>query len=66
MPSSTRKGVPKDPELADLFFKDDPEDVFCDLHEIGHGSFGAVYFVSANSRFRVIWLQQAVKVLESP
>ncbi|XP_023199380.1 serine/threonine-protein kinase TAO3 isoform X1 [Xiphophorus maculatus] len=44
MPSSTRKGVPKDPELADLFFKDDPEEVFCDLHEIGHGSFGAVYF----------------------
>uniref|UniRef100_A0A672YN68 Serine/threonine-protein kinase TAO3 n=1 Tax=Sphaeramia orbicularis TaxID=375764 RepID=A0A672YN68_9TELE len=36
--------MPKDPELADLFFKDDPEDVFCDLHEIGHGSFGAVYF----------------------
>lgn len=30
--------------MADLFFKDDPEDVFCDLHEIGHGSFGAVYF----------------------
>lgn len=45
MPSSTRKGVPKDPEQADLFFKDDPEEVFCDLHEIGHGSFGAVYFV---------------------
>uniref|UniRef100_A0A4W5RU42 Serine/threonine-protein kinase TAO3 n=1 Tax=Hucho hucho TaxID=62062 RepID=A0A4W5RU42_9TELE len=44
MPSSTRKGVPKDLEQADLFFKDDPEEVFCDLHEIGHGSFGAVYF----------------------
>ncbi|XP_038868927.1 serine/threonine-protein kinase TAO3-like [Salvelinus namaycush] len=44
MPSSTQKGVPKDPEQADLFFKDDPEEVFCDLHEIGHGSFGAVYF----------------------
>uniref|UniRef100_A0AAY4C8F6 Serine/threonine-protein kinase TAO3 n=1 Tax=Denticeps clupeoides TaxID=299321 RepID=A0AAY4C8F6_9TELE len=44
MPSSTRKGASKDPELADLFFKDDPEEVFCDLHEIGHGSFGAVYF----------------------
>lgn len=41
-----QKGVPKDPEVANLFFKDDPEDVFCDLHEIGHGSFGAVYFVS--------------------
>ncbi|RVE67875.1 hypothetical protein OJAV_G00086090 [Oryzias javanicus] len=44
MPSSTRKAAPKDPELGELFFKDDPEDVFCDLHEIGHGSFGAVYF----------------------
>ncbi|XP_036383883.1 serine/threonine-protein kinase TAO3 [Megalops cyprinoides] len=44
MPSSMRKGALKDPELADLFFKDDPEEVFCDLHEIGHGSFGAVYF----------------------
>lgn len=41
-----RKGVPKDPEIADLFYKDDPEDIFVGLHEIGHGSFGAVYFVS--------------------
>lgn len=55
MPSSTRKGVPKDPELADLFFKDDPEDVFCDLHEIGHGSFGAVYFVSSISQFCLLF-----------
>ncbi|KAJ8415342.1 hypothetical protein AAFF_G00423220 [Aldrovandia affinis] len=44
MPLSMRKGALKDPEFADLFFKDDPEEVFCDLHEIGHGSFGAVYF----------------------
>uniref|UniRef100_A0A8C2INW7 Serine/threonine-protein kinase TAO3 n=1 Tax=Cyprinus carpio TaxID=7962 RepID=A0A8C2INW7_CYPCA len=44
MPSSTQKGGLKDPEWASLFFKDDPEEVFCDLHEIGHGSFGAVYF----------------------
>ncbi|KAA0716789.1 Serine/threonine-protein kinase TAO3 [Triplophysa tibetana] len=44
MPSSTRKAGQKDPELGNLFFKDDPEEVFCDLHEIGHGSFGAVYF----------------------
>lgn len=40
------KGVPKDPEIADLFYKDDPEELFIGLHEIGHGSFGAVYFVS--------------------
>uniref|UniRef100_A0A8C1A456 Serine/threonine-protein kinase TAO3 n=2 Tax=Cyprinus carpio TaxID=7962 RepID=A0A8C1A456_CYPCA len=41
---SIKKGGLKDPEWASLFFKDDPEEVFCDLHEIGHGSFGAVYF----------------------
>uniref|UniRef100_A0A8C0WZY6 Serine/threonine-protein kinase TAO3 n=1 Tax=Castor canadensis TaxID=51338 RepID=A0A8C0WZY6_CASCN len=40
------KGVPKDPEIADLFYKDDPEELFIDLHEIGHGSFGAVYFAT--------------------
>uniref|UniRef100_A0A8K9VEW8 Serine/threonine-protein kinase TAO3 n=1 Tax=Oncorhynchus mykiss TaxID=8022 RepID=A0A8K9VEW8_ONCMY len=39
-----RRSCSEDPEQADLFFKDDPEEVFCDLHEIGHGSFGAVYF----------------------
>jgi hypothetical protein len=43
-----RKGALKDPEIADLFFKDDPEELFIDLHEIGHGSFGAVYFVSSH------------------
>uniref|UniRef100_A0A672YZB4 non-specific serine/threonine protein kinase n=1 Tax=Sphaeramia orbicularis TaxID=375764 RepID=A0A672YZB4_9TELE len=30
--------------VADLFCKDDPEKLFADLREIGHGSFGAVYF----------------------
>ncbi|MBN3290875.1 TAOK3 kinase, partial [Polypterus senegalus] len=44
MPSSARKGYLKDPEAAELFSKDDPEELFHDLHEIGHGSFGAVYF----------------------
>lgn len=46
MPNSTRAGSLKDPEIADLFFKEDPEKLFSDLREIGHGSFGAVYFVS--------------------
>ncbi|XP_075389711.1 serine/threonine-protein kinase TAO3 [Tenrec ecaudatus] len=40
------KGVPKDPEISDLFYKDDPEELFIGLHEIGHGSFGAVYFAT--------------------
>ncbi|XP_041058990.1 serine/threonine-protein kinase TAO3 [Carcharodon carcharias] len=44
MPSSTRKGAVRDPEVSELFFKEDPEELFVDLHEIGHGSFGAVYF----------------------
>lgn len=45
MPSSARTGSLKDPEVAELFSRDDPEKLFVDLREIGHGSFGAVYFV---------------------
>ncbi|XP_061458516.1 serine/threonine-protein kinase TAO3 isoform X2 [Rhineura floridana] len=41
-----RKGMPKDPDAADLFYKDDPQELFVGLHEIGHGSFGAVYFAT--------------------
>ncbi|XP_056265332.1 serine/threonine-protein kinase TAO1-like isoform X1 [Pseudoliparis swirei] len=44
MPASVRAGSLKDPDVAELFFKDDPEKLFSDLREIGHGSFGAVYF----------------------
>ncbi|XP_057694885.1 serine/threonine-protein kinase TAO1 isoform X3 [Corythoichthys intestinalis] len=40
----SRTGSLKDPEIAELFFKEDPEKLFSDLREIGHGSFGAVYF----------------------
>ncbi len=57
MPSSTQKGELKNPESANLFFKDDPEEVFCDLHEIGHGSFGAVYFVSMDSFHKTVMNQ---------
>ncbi|KAJ3589578.1 hypothetical protein NHX12_010423 [Muraenolepis orangiensis] len=44
MPTSVRAGSLKDPDVAELFFKEDPEKHFSDLREIGHGSFGAVYF----------------------
>lgn len=44
MPSFTRLGNLKDPELAELFDREDPEKIFVDLREIGHGSFGAVYY----------------------
>uniref|UniRef100_A0A8C7WVS8 non-specific serine/threonine protein kinase n=1 Tax=Oryzias sinensis TaxID=183150 RepID=A0A8C7WVS8_9TELE len=39
-----RSSLGKDPDAAELFCKDDPEKLFADLREIGHGSFGAVYF----------------------
>ena len=44
-------GSRKDPELAGLFINADPEKIFSDLHEIGHGSFGAVYYVSIEFTF---------------
>lgn len=44
MPAVPRPGSLKDPEVAELFDKDDPEKIFDDLREIGHGSFGAVYY----------------------
>lgn len=46
MPNASRAGNLKDPDVAELFFKEDPEKLYSDLREIGHGSFGAVYFVS--------------------
>ncbi|XP_075754267.1 serine/threonine-protein kinase TAO3 isoform X1 [Pelodiscus sinensis] len=49
-----RKGVPKDPEIVDLFYKDDPEEIFVGLHEIGHGSFGAVYFATNSHTNEVV------------
>uniref|UniRef100_A0A8D8LQU5 non-specific serine/threonine protein kinase n=1 Tax=Cacopsylla melanoneura TaxID=428564 RepID=A0A8D8LQU5_9HEMI len=44
MPAGTRPGSLKDPDIAELFDKEDPEKIFEDLREIGHGSFGAVYY----------------------
>uniref|UniRef100_T1J5D9 Large ribosomal subunit protein P2 n=1 Tax=Strigamia maritima TaxID=126957 RepID=T1J5D9_STRMM len=44
MPSLPRAGSLKDPDIAELFDREDPEKIFVDLREIGHGSFGAVYY----------------------
>lgn len=43
-----KPGSLKDPEVAGLFSGDDPDKIFTDLQEIGHGSFGAVYHVSTH------------------
>lgn len=42
---TSKPGSLKDPNIAALFNVKDPEQRFSDLREIGHGSFGAVYFV---------------------
>ncbi|XP_077303499.1 serine/threonine-protein kinase TAO2 isoform X1 [Lithobates pipiens] len=44
MPSNARAGSLKDPEVAELFFKDDPEKLVCRLAGNRARSFGAVYF----------------------
>ena len=44
-----KAGSLKDPEVAKLFFTEDPEKFYDDLREIGHGSFGAVYYVSVEN-----------------
>ncbi|XP_038060746.1 serine/threonine-protein kinase TAO1-like isoform X4 [Patiria miniata] len=44
MPLPTRVSQIKDSEVASFFSEEDPEKLFTDLQEIGHGSFGAVYF----------------------
>ncbi|CAK8698018.1 unnamed protein product [Clavelina lepadiformis] len=42
--TSQKAGSLKDPDTAKLFFTEDPDKLFDDLREIGHGSFGAVYY----------------------
>jgi len=46
-PVTRRPGRLRDPDIAQLFSNEDPEQIFCDLREVGHGNFGAVYYVSA-------------------
>ena len=40
-----KAGSLKDPQIAALFAHEDPDRIFTDLKEIGHGSFGSVYYV---------------------
>lgn len=44
MPLAGKGGLFKNPEYAGLFDEQDPDKLFTDLREIGHGSFGAVYY----------------------
>ena len=49
----------KHPDLAQIFSEEDPESLFYDQREIGHGSFGAVYYVSqykTNVKFFLVFV----------
>ena len=50
---SSRPGSLKDPEVSELFEREDPDKIFDDLREIGHGSFGAVYYARHNVKNEV-------------
>ncbi|CAB1459135.1 unnamed protein product [Pleuronectes platessa] len=58
MPNSSRAGSLKDPDVAELFYKEDPEKLFTDLREIGHGSFGAVYFARDSRTTEVVAIKK--------
>lgn len=53
-----RPGSLKDPEIAELFNKHDPEKIFDDLREIGHGSFGAVYYARCNLTKEIVAIKK--------
>lgn len=48
MPSNTKlkPGNLKDPDVIELFSTKDPEQRYEDLRAIGHGAFGAVFYVN--------------------
>lgn len=58
MAPAPRPGSLKDPEIAELFNKHDPEKIFEDLREIGHGSFGAVYYARCNLTREIVAIKK--------
>lgn len=53
-----RPGSLKDPDVAQLFESEDPDKLFDDLREIGHGSFGAVYYARNNVTNEVVAIKK--------
>merc|ERR1712016_300418 len=58
MPTAPRPGSLKDPEVSELFEREDPDKIFDDLREIGHGSFGAVYYARQNVSQEVVAIKK--------
>ncbi|XP_071517021.1 serine/threonine-protein kinase Tao isoform X4 [Panulirus ornatus] len=58
MATLSRPGSLRSPEVAELFERDDPDRLFDDLREIGHGSFGAVYYARHLSSKEVVAIKK--------
>ncbi|CAG0883492.1 unnamed protein product [Cyprideis torosa] len=58
MPNPPRPGSLRDPDIAELFDREDPEALFEDLREIGHGSFGAVYYARNSQTKEVVAIKK--------
>lgn len=56
--TSARRCSLKDPELSEMFNKHNPEKIFDDLREIGHGSFGAVYYARCNLTKEIVAIKK--------
>ena len=54
----SRPGSLKDPDVAQLFESEDPDKLFDDLREIGHGSFGAVYYARNHVTAEVVAIKK--------
>ncbi|KAI5931378.1 Serine/threonine-protein kinase TAO1 [Manis javanica] len=48
----------KDPEIAELFSKEDPEKHFTDLIKVGQGGFGAVFFARDVHTYDVVAIKR--------
>lgn len=52
------RGFSKDPKISHLLSKGDPDKIFTELREIGHGSFGAVYFARDENTKEVVAIKK--------
>ncbi|CAF0825670.1 unnamed protein product [Rotaria sp. Silwood1] len=58
LPRSIKDLVENDSEYGNLFSKEDPEKLFVDLREIGHGNFGAVYYARNSETNEIVAIKK--------
>ncbi|CAF0893329.1 unnamed protein product [Adineta steineri] len=58
LPRSAKEAVANDSECGSLFSTEDPEKIFVDLREIGHGNFGAVYYARNSETNEIVAIKK--------